>query len=57
MSANMLRVAPSGECLRGEGLVRLIGAHVRVLQHRWLLPVEVATSEIVKRTVLGLPYK
>jgi len=54
MSATLLGVAPSGECLRGEGLVWSIGAVVCLLaaavgpmsvsvgnapQHHWLLPI------------------
>ena len=65
MSATSLGVAPSGERLRGEGPVWLIGAVVCLLaaaegpmsvsagngQNHWLLPIN-RHFEIVKRDVL-----
>ena len=63
MSATSLGVVPSGECLRSEGLVWLIGSSgvLASCSHESNCPLvhavalrcqSTATSEIVKRTVL-----
>ena len=64
MSATLVGVVPSGECLWGEGLVQLIGMVVCLLaawcvvqHHQWPLPISCHFQDCTALLDVGFSWK